>query len=100
MHGNSQFTFSPSPFYVKATKNSRPRDKVQVSRRFRTLRQRSRLAQRQLAELIGICRQAVSEIEGRHVMPHLSTWNRFVDLEKRHEEARQVSASMEPFFWR
>jgi hypothetical protein len=44
--------------------------------------------------------ESISEIEHRRVMPHLKTWNRFADLEARHEEARRVSASMEPFFWR
>ena len=78
----------------------RPDDKAEIARRFRKLRRRSLLAQRDLAELIGICRPAVSDIERRQVMPHLSTWNRFADLEAHHEEARRVSASMEPFFWR
>jgi len=72
----------------------------EIARRFKKLRSRSFLTQKQLAELIGICRQAVSDIERRHVVPHISTWNRFADLEARHREARRVSASMEPFFWR
>ena len=79
---------------------TRPDDRGEIGGRFRKLRCLSHLTQRQLAELVGICRQSVSEIERHHVMLRRSTWNRFVDLETRHEEARRVSESMEPFFWR
>jgi DNA-binding XRE family transcriptional regulator len=78
----------------------RPDHTAQIAHRFKTLRSRSLLTQRQLAELIGLRRQAVSDIECRRVIPHLSTWNRFVDLEKRHEEARQLSDCLLRPFWR
>jgi DNA-binding XRE family transcriptional regulator len=47
------------------TEAMRPDDKAEIARRFKRLRRRSLLTQRWLAELIGICRQAVSEIEQR-----------------------------------
>jgi DNA-binding XRE family transcriptional regulator len=78
----------------------RPDEKAEIAKRFKDIRKNSSMTQLQLAEIIGICRQAVSKIEHRHTMPHISTWNRFADLEARHAEARRVSASMEPFFWR
>src|SRR5437660_12614209 len=71
---------------------SRPYDNREIARRFKTLRRRSHLLQRQLAELIGLCRQAISDIERRQVMPHPCTWRRFADLEARHEEARRQIA--------
>jgi len=78
----------------------RPDDRSEIANRFKDFRKNSSMTQLQLAEIIGICRQAVSEIEHCHVVPHISTWNRFADLEACHEEARRVSASMESFFWR
>jgi DNA-binding XRE family transcriptional regulator len=78
----------------------RPDEKAEIVNRFKNLRKNSSMTQLQLAEIIGICRQAVSEIERRHVVPHLSTWNRFADLEARHEEARQLSGCLLRPFWR
>jgi DNA-binding XRE family transcriptional regulator len=81
-------------------KTTRPDSSGEIARRFKKLGRRSHLVQRQLAELIGICRRAVSDIERRRVMPHLSTWNQFADLEARHEEARQLSGCLLRPFWR
>jgi len=78
----------------------RPNDKAEVANRFKFLRNNSSMTQLQLAEIIGICRQAVSDIECCRVIPRLSTWNRFVDLETRHEEARQLSDCLLRPFWR
>jgi len=61
-----------------------PCEKSEVAERFRALRRKARLKQSRLAEIIGICRQSVSEIENARVMLHHSTWERFVDLETRH----------------
>jgi DNA-binding XRE family transcriptional regulator len=79
---------------------TRPDDRGEIGGRFKKLRRRSHLTQRQLAELICLCRQAVSDIERHQVTPRVSTWNRFAALETRHEEAWRVTESMEPFFWR
>jgi len=62
----------------------KPDDKTEVSRRFKALRRRAFLNQRGLAELIGICRQAVSEIENKRTFPHYATWDRFSALEAKH----------------
>ena len=58
------------------------------------------MTQLQLAEIIGICRQAVSDVECCRVIPHISTWNRFAEVETRHEEARQLSGCLLRPFWR
>ena len=65
----------------------RPDYKAQIARRFKALRRRSFLTQRRLAGLIGICRQAVSEIENRRTLPHSGTWERFAALETKHKLA-------------
>jgi DNA-binding XRE family transcriptional regulator len=48
------------------------------------------MKQSHLAEIIRISRQSISEIENAHVMPHSSTWNRFCDLEAKHNQPRIV----------
>lgn len=79
---------------------ARPEDSREIARRMKRLRRRSHLTQRVLAEQIGICRQAISEIENRRVKPHESTWDRFTALEARHEEERRISACLKRCFWR
>jgi hypothetical protein len=49
-----------------------------------------------LGSIMGVCRQSICEIENAHVMPHPSTWERFVDLETKHNQPRCVC----PYFWR
>lgn len=66
----------------------RPNDKAEIARRFKALRRRARLTQRWLAESIGICRQAVSEIENKRTMPHFGTWDNFVVLEAKHMQPK------------
>jgi DNA-binding XRE family transcriptional regulator len=74
----------------------RPQDKAEIARRFRALRRRARLTQRCLAELIGVCRQAVSEIENKKTLPHYTTWDRFAAREAKQKEARITL----PVHWR
>jgi len=66
----------------------RPDDKFAVSERFKSLRRKAHLKQSDLARLIGICRQSISEIERACVMPHPSTWDRFCDFEAKHNQPR------------
>jgi len=66
----------------------RPDDKADIVRRFKKLRRRAFLTQRGLAELIGTCRQAVSEIENKRTIPHFTTWDKFAALEARHMQPR------------
>ena len=66
----------------------KPDGKAEIARRFKALRRRSLLTQRQLAGLIGICRQAVSDVENKRTVPHFTTWDRFAALEAKHELAR------------
>jgi len=68
--------------------DSRPWEKSETARRFRALRRKARVSQSLLAEIIGICRQSVSEIENRRVMPHPSTWARFSELEATHKQPK------------
>lgn len=62
----------------------RPVDKTEIATRFTALRRCADLTQHDLAHLIGICRQAVSDIENKKTLPHYGTWGRFVALEARH----------------
>jgi DNA-binding XRE family transcriptional regulator len=62
----------------------RPNNNAEISIRFKKLRRRAFLTQRVLAGMIGVCRQTVSEIEHRKVMPHDATWDRFAALEAKH----------------
>ena len=66
----------------------RPDHKFVVARRFKALRRKATLSQSLLGEIIGICRQSISEIETAKVMPHESTWDRFCDLEGKHKQPR------------
>jgi DNA-binding XRE family transcriptional regulator len=65
-------------------KPTRPEDRAEIARRFRKLRRSAFLTQRALAGIISVCRQTVSEIEHRKVVPHDSTWDRFAALEAKH----------------
>jgi DNA-binding XRE family transcriptional regulator len=62
----------------------RPRDKAEISARFKGLRHLADMTQLCLGELIGIGRQAVWEIEHERTLPQLRTWHRFAILEARH----------------
>ena len=83
--------FSPRPS---------PEAKATIAKRFKALRGKSHMTQERLGDVIGICRQSVNEIENRRVYPHYTTIDRFTELEKRHEEARGVTASLRKSFWR
>ena len=71
----------------------RPDARAEIARRFRRLRRRSFLTQRKLAGLIGICRQAVSEIENKRVLPHFGTWDNFGEA---HAESFSGPAPLSP----
>ena len=83
--------FSPRPS---------PEAKAAIARRFKALRRKSGMTQALLGNTIHICRQSINEIENRRVYPHYTTIDRFTDLEKRHEEARRITASLRKPFWR
>lgn len=68
----------------------RPDYKAEIARRFKKLRRRARMTQATSGDIIGICRQAVKEIENRRVMPHYTTLSQFSDLEARHEDRKAV----------
>lgn len=68
--------------------------KAAIAKRFRALRTIGRMTQGQLASVLGLSRQAVNEIENRHVMLHYSTWDKFCTLEARHERARALTRSL------
>jgi DNA-binding XRE family transcriptional regulator len=65
-----------------------PEARADIAARFKALRRKAILSQSNLGDLIGICRQSVSEIENSHVWPHYTTLDRFSDLEVNHEQAR------------
>jgi DNA-binding XRE family transcriptional regulator len=71
----------------------KPSDKAEIARRFQALRRRARLTQRGLAGIIGICRQAVSDIENKRTLPHDRTWGRFAALEGKHLAEHTVQSS-------
>ena len=62
----------------------RPDNEAVISYRFKKLRCRVPFTQRELARMIGICCQTISEIETEKVMPHDKTWGLFADLEAKH----------------
>jgi DNA-binding XRE family transcriptional regulator len=66
--------------------DSRPWEKAETAKRFKALRRKSFMTQRKLGEILGICRQSISEIENAHVMPGPRTWERFVGLELKHNQ--------------
>jgi DNA-binding XRE family transcriptional regulator len=68
--------------------DTRPWEKSETAERFKALRRKARIKQSHLAEIIGICRQSISEIENARVMPHPSTWNHFCELEARHNQPK------------
>ena len=65
----------------------RPKNKTEIARRFNKLRRPAFMTQLELGQLIGVCRQAVSDIENKKTLPHSSTWKRFAVLEAKHKEA-------------
>jgi DNA-binding XRE family transcriptional regulator len=77
-----------------------PEAKAAIAKRFKDLRRKARITQAKLGDIIGICRQAVNEIENRRVYPHYTTIDRFFDLEARHESAGRIMASLRKPFWR
>ena len=70
-----------------------------IAERFRALRQKARITQKRLGDIIGVCRQSVNEIENNRVMPHCSTVERFKELEARHEQERRSEVSLLHPFW-
>jgi len=73
--------------------------KADIAARFKALRKKAILSQSDLGDLIGICRQSVSEIENCCVWPHYTTLDRFSDLEVNHEQARLVRLPRLPKHW-
>lgn len=71
---------------IKMAKEAKPQDRSAVAERFITLRRRVGLSQSRLGEYLGLCRQAVNEIENCHVMLHTTTWERFRAYESRGQE--------------
>jgi DNA-binding XRE family transcriptional regulator len=49
---------------------NRPWEKHEIAARFRSLRREAMFTQARLAQLIGICMQALNKIENRHTKPH------------------------------
>jgi len=68
----------------------RPDDRSEIASRFKALRKKACFSQAKLASLIVVSRQCISEIESGCVLPHESTWERFFDLEQRHEEGGAI----------
>ena len=62
----------------------RPKDFWDIRKRFRALRQKAKLTQHKLGEIIRLCRKSISQIENGHVIPHPSSWLRFRQLERKH----------------
>src|SRR5271154_4076564 len=56
-------------------------DKAEIARRFKALRRHASLTQHYLAGLIGVCRQAILDIENMRTFPRYRTWSRFAILE-------------------
>jgi DNA-binding XRE family transcriptional regulator len=79
---------------------SSPEAKAEIAARFKALRREAILSQSDLGDLIGICRQSVSEIENCRVWSHYTTLNRFSDLEASHEQARLARLPRFPKHWR
>src|SRR5215831_16279609 len=50
--------------------DTRPWTRQEIASRFRALRRKALFTQSRLADLIGICRQAVNKIENARAMPH------------------------------
>ena len=61
-----------------------PEAKTAIAKRFKALRRKAHITQKKLGDIIGICRQAVNEIENRRVYPHYTTLDKFSDLEAKH----------------
>lgn len=69
-----------------------------IADRFIALRKRVGLSQSRLGRYVGLCRQAVNEIENCRVTPHHSTWDRFRQYER---EAREPGIEHLPeHYWR
>jgi plasmid maintenance system antidote protein VapI len=64
----------------------RPKDRFVVAERFIGLRTKAHFTQARLGQLLGVCRQTVSEIESQRVRLHRSTWDRFVEFESKHKQ--------------
>ena len=70
--------------------DTRPWERPEIAQRFKVLRRKALLTQKQLGEIIRICRQSICEIESGQVVPHSTTWDRFCDLETKHNQPRIV----------
>ena len=70
--------------------DKRPWKKSEIAQRFRALREKALLTQKRLGEIIKVCRQSICEIESGQVMPHPATWDRFCDLEWKHNQPKIV----------
>lgn len=69
----------------------RPDDKGEIAARFKELRNQASMTQLRLSRILGICRQAVSDIENKRTLPHYGTWGRFACLEAKHMQPQPTS---------
>lgn len=81
-----QFTTLAQNLKSATGKEAKPPNRTVIAERFIALRRTVGLSQSRLGKYVGLCRQAVSEIENCHVMPHDSTWARFCEYESRGRE--------------
>jgi DNA-binding XRE family transcriptional regulator len=84
-----------SPYWYKSRKKQtkmepRPDDRFVIAKRFKALRRKAHLSQLRLAEIIGVCRQSVNEVENCRVLLHYSTWENFHNLESKHRLGQEV----------
>jgi DNA-binding XRE family transcriptional regulator len=68
----------------------RPDQKFVIAKRFKALRRKAMLSQKELGKIIDRSRQTVNEIERRRVLAHKTTWDNFCDLEMKHKQAHTV----------
>ena len=64
----------------------RPDDRIEIGERFRGLRGKAFMTQSRLAGILNVCRQSISEIENGRVFLRCATWERFRDLESKHNQ--------------
>lgn len=74
--------------------DTKPDDNFAIAERFKALRQKAHMTQARLAKIVGICRQCVNEVENLRVKPHEATWNKFRELERKHEEGGKRPMSL------
>lgn len=66
--------------------DSRPWERGEVAHRFKALRTKAHLLQKELARHIHADRKTINRIENLRTMPGPRTWKRFEELEARHNQ--------------